>query len=87
MRIAALEQAARVLRDGIEEHFEADRRTGNPHRGEDAGMDFAELGGEGECLTEAKEVVGLIGEADETAGETADAALQTDGLFAFFFEL
>ena len=34
-----------------------------------------------------EEVVGLIGQADEAAGESADAALQADGLFALFLQL
>src|SRR5260370_16688889 len=47
---------------------------------------ISELGGKGKRLAEAQEVVGLVGETDETAGEAADAALQADGLLAFFLE-
>ena len=47
----------------------------------------AKLRGESERFAQAQEIVGLIGEADEAAGQAADAALQADGLFAFFFEL
>src|SRR5260370_18520835 len=47
---------------------------------------ISELGGKGKCLGEGQEVVGLVGETDETAGEAADAALQADGLLAFFLE-
>src|SRR5260370_37730723 len=47
---------------------------------------ISELGGKGKRLAEAQEVVGLVGETDETAGEAADAALPADGLLAFFLE-
>ena len=50
-------------------------------------LQVAELRGEGERFAETEEIVGLIGEADEAAGKTADAALQADGLLAFFFQL
>ncbi len=46
----------------------------------------AELRGEGQRFSKTQEVVGLIGEADEAAGQSTDAALQTDGLLAFFLE-
>ena len=48
---------------------------------------LAELRGEGKGFAQAEEVVSLIGEADKTAGETANTALQTDGLFALFLQL
>ena len=40
-----------------------------------------------ERLAEAQEIVGLIRQADITAGKAADAARQADGLFTFFLEL
>ena len=48
---------------------------------------IAELRRKGKSLAKTQKVVGLIGEADEAAGQTADAALQADGLLAFFLEL
>ena len=45
-----------------------------------------ELRGEGQRFAKTQEVVGLIGEADEAAGQSTDTALQTDGLLAFFLE-
>src|SRR5438876_5931783 len=48
---------------------------------------IAELRGKSKSLAKPQEVVGLIGEADEAASQAADAALQTDGLFALFLEL
>src|SRR6266436_1138701 len=53
----------------------------------EAALNVAELRGEGESFAKAEEIVGLIGESDEGAGQTADAALQTDGLLALFLEL
>ena len=50
-------------------------------------MILADLSGDSEGLAETEEVVGLVGKADEAAGETADAALKADGLFPFFVEL
>ena len=47
----------------------------------------SKLRGECERLAKAEEVVGLISEAHETAGQAADAALQANGLLAFFLEL
>src|ERR1700735_161102 len=48
---------------------------------------ITDLRGEGERFAEAQEVIGLIRKADEAAGQAADAARQTDGLFAFLFDL
>src|SRR5712664_161240 len=45
---------------------------------------IAELRGKGESFAKTQEVVGLIGEADEAAGQAADTALQADRLFALF---
>src|SRR5262249_8774745 len=53
----------------------------------EAALQVAELRGERERFAEAEEVVGLIGQADEGAGQSADAALQADRLFAFFLQL
>src|SRR5208282_5112106 len=44
----------------------------------------AELGGEIQGLAEAEKVVGLIVEADESAREAADPAVEADGLLPFF---
>src|SRR5712692_164123 len=46
----------------------------------------SELRGEGQRFAKTQEIVGLIGEADEAAGQSTDAALQTDGLLALFLE-
>src|SRR5882724_4354163 len=53
----------------------------------EAALNVAELRGEGESFAEAEKIVGLIGKANERAGQSADAALQTDGLLALFLEL
>jgi len=53
----------------------------------EAALKVAKLGGEGESFAETQEVVGLIGETDETTGQAADTALQPDGLFALFLQL
>src|SRR2546430_290954 len=48
---------------------------------------IVELRRKGKSLAKTQKVVGLIGEADEAAGQTADAALQADGLLALLLEL
>src|SRR5258708_11464621 len=48
---------------------------------------LADLRGKGERFAESEEIVGLVGQADESAGQPADAALQPDGLLALFMEL
>src|SRR6266436_5760324 len=53
----------------------------------EAARKIAELGRKRQSLAKTKEVVGLIGEADEAASQAADAALQPDRLFSFFLEL
>src|SRR5882762_28865 len=53
----------------------------------EAALNVAELRGEGESFAEAEKIVGLIGKTNERAGQSADAALQTDGLLALFLEL
>src|SRR6266436_3685122 len=53
----------------------------------EAALNVAELRGEGEGFAETEKIVGLIGETNERAGQSADAALQTDGLLALFLEL
>ena len=47
----------------------------------------SKLRGERQRFAETEEIVGLVGEADKTACQATDAALQTDGLLAFFLEL
>ncbi len=42
---------------------------------------------DGEGFAEAEEVVGLVVEADEGAGEAGDAAVEADGVLALFLEL
>src|SRR5260370_833001 len=46
-----------------------------------------DLGGKSEGFAETQKIVGLVGQADEAAGQTADAALQANRLLAFFLEL
>src|SRR5579885_620146 len=53
----------------------------------EAPLQVAELCGKRQRLAEAKKVVRLIGEADETAREPAHTSLQTDRLLALFLEL
>src|SRR5882672_4700700 len=53
----------------------------------EAALNIAELRGEGESFAETEKIVGLIGKTNERAGQSADAALQTDGLLALFLEL
>jgi hypothetical protein len=48
---------------------------------------LADLRGKGERFAESEEIVGLIGQADESAGQAADAALQADRLLALFVQL
>src|SRR5207302_5887427 len=54
---------------------------------EETARKVPKLRGKGKSLAKTQEIVGLIGEADEAAGQTADAALQANGLFALFLEL
>ena len=48
---------------------------------------IAELRRKSQRFAKTEEVVGLIGEAYEAAGQAADTALQTDRLFALFLQL
>src|SRR5258708_21085394 len=48
---------------------------------------LADLCGEGERFPKSQKVVRLISEPDESAGEPADAALQSDRLLALFLQL
>ena len=45
-------------------------------------LQIAEVGLHAQRLTQAQEVVGLVVEAEEGAGEAADAAIQADGVLA-----
>ena len=47
----------------------------------DASLNVAGLCRKRERFAETEEVVGLVGQSNEGAGNTADAALQPDGLF------
>ena len=49
--------------------------------------EIADIGLHGEGLAQAEEVVGLVGKADEGAGETGDSAVETDGVLAFLLQL
>ena len=53
----------------------------------EAALEVAKLGGEGQSFAETQEIIGLVGQADKGAGESADAPLQSDGLLALFLEL
>src|SRR5438876_7838550 len=50
---------------------------------EETARKIAELRGKSKSLAQSQKVVGLIGKADEAAGQTADTTLQADGLLAF----
>src|SRR4029077_15270111 len=52
-----------------------------------ASLQVAELRGKRQRFAQAEEIVGLICQADESAIQSADTALQANGLFAFFFQL
>ena len=52
-----------------------------------AALQTAELRGERKGFAQAEEIVGLIGQADEPAGESADAAVQADRLLALLLDL
>src|SRR6266481_3296486 len=54
---------------------------------QEAARKVAELRGKSKSFAETQEVVGLIGKADEAAGQTTDTALQADRLFTLFLEL
>src|SRR5712664_1060723 len=53
----------------------------------EAARKVTELCRKGQSFAQTQEVVGLIGEADKAAGQTADTALQADRLFALLLEL
>src|SRR5205823_4998117 len=54
---------------------------------EETARKIAELRGKSKSLAQSQKVVGLIGKANEAAGQAADATLQTDGLLALFLQL
>ncbi len=54
---------------------------------EEVGLAVAQAGLNGERFAESEEVVGAVGEADKGAGQTADAALQSDAVLALLFDL
>jgi len=54
---------------------------------EQIARETAGVGLDTEGFAESEEVVGLIIEAEEGAGETADAAVESDGVLAFFLDL
>src|SRR5260370_27917221 len=53
----------------------------------DITLQVAYVGGKRKRFAETQEIVRLVRQPDVTAGKSADAAGQTDGLFAFFLEL
>ena len=50
-------------------------------------LDVAEVALQAQCLAQAEEVIGLVVDAEECAGETADAAVEADGVLALFLDL
>ena len=54
---------------------------------EELAAHVAEVALNAERLAQAEEVVGLVVDAEEGAGESADAAVQADGVLALFLDL
>src|SRR5208282_3181432 len=49
-------------------------------------LNIADLGRQREGFAQAEEIVGLIRQSQETAGNSADASREADGLFLFFVQ-